>query len=129
MKISKIQLDDSMWKGANSGTFKKAQILREDMTNSETLLWNKLKDKRLLGCKIRRQHPIGIYIVDFYIHKYNLVIEVDGEYHDKQEQIIKDKERTNFLEFNGLKVIRFKNKEVENDILSVINQIRNEIEK
>jgi len=113
--------------GAKCDTFQKAQLLREHLTNSENLLWEKLKDSKVLGYKIRRQHPIGKYIVDFYIHKLKLVIEIDGRYHEKQEQIIKDKERTTFLEFNGLIVSRFMNHEVEKDIWNVIGQIKNQI--
>lgn len=113
--------------GAKCDTFQKAQLLREHLTNSENLLWEKLKDSKVLGYKIRRQHPIGKYIVDFYIHKLKLVIEIDGRYHEKQEQIIKDKERTTFLEFNGLIVSRFMNHEVEKDIWNVIGQIKNQM--
>ncbi len=127
MKIDKIQLDESMWKGAKGYTFQKAQQLREHLTNSEHLLWDKLKDSKVLGYKIRRQHPIGKYIVDFYIHKLKLVIEVDGKYHDNPEQVKRDNERTSFLEFNGLKVIRFTNEAVEKDVLNVINQIKTQI--
>jgi very-short-patch-repair endonuclease len=127
MKIDKNQLDVSMWKGAKCDTFQKAQQLRAHMTNSEYLLWEKLKDAKVLGYKIRRQHPIGKYIVDFYIHKLKLVIEIDGRYHEKQAQILKDKERTTFLEFNRLIVFRCTNQEVEKDILNVIDQIKNQI--
>ena len=127
MKINKIQLDNSMWKGATSRTFQNAQLLRATMTSSESLLWDELKGNKLLGYKFRRQHPIGNYIVDFYAHKLKLVIEVDGKYHEKEKQKKLDTNRTEFLEFNGLKVIRFKNKDVEKNLISVIQNIKEEI--
>ena len=122
-----IQNQESMWKGATISTFQKAQLLRATMTSSESLLWDELKGNKLLGYKFRRQHPIGNYIVDFYVHKLKLVIEVDGKYHEKMEQINRDKDRTAFLEFNGLKVIRFTNEEVENSIENIIEKIKAEI--
>ena len=98
------------------------------MTNAEQILWSELKENKLLGYKFRRQHPIGFYIVDFYCHKLKLIIEVDGNYHNLKEQILYDKERTRFLNFNGLRIIRFKNIDVEHNIGKVLNDIKREIE-
>lgn len=121
--------DDSMWKGAPGEGFSKARRLRKRMTRAEKLLWEKLRNKKVKGFKFRRQHPIAIYIVDFYCHELKLVIEVDGKYHNKIEQRLKDKERTQFIQFQGLQVIRFTNEEIINDLNTVLQKIENEIEK
>jgi len=126
-KRNEIQLEESMWKGATASEFLKAKELRNKLTTSEKLLGDELKENKLLGYKFRGQHPIGIYIVDFYAHKLKLVIEVDGKHHLNYDQKIWDKERTEFLEFNGLKVLRFTNEEVLENIEFVIQKIKNEI--
>jgi very-short-patch-repair endonuclease len=126
-KRNPIQQDGSMWKGAPTISFLKAKELRDKMTLSERLLWAELDKNKLLDVKFRRQHPIGIYIVDFYAHKFKLIIELDGKYHQNKKQQILDDERTIFLEFNGLKVIRFKNEEILENMETVIQRIENEI--
>jgi 5-methyltetrahydrofolate--homocysteine methyltransferase/ATP-dependent helicase HrpA len=109
----------------NFGTSKKiigrARILRKDMTNPEKLLWKELRRKQIKGTHFRKQHPIAGFVVDFYCHECNLIVELDGDYHDFQ--IEKDKERTETLEAFGLTVIRFTNKEVVGNINKVITQI------
>ncbi len=120
--------DLSMWKGAKPDLFSKAIYLRENMTETEIILWEKLRNKQLLGYKFRRQHPINYFIVDFYCHKLNLVIEIDGEYHKKRKQLQLDIDRTKILEFQGLKVIRFSNEEVISNLSNVIKEINNQIE-
>jgi very-short-patch-repair endonuclease len=115
---------DNMWKDAPASVFSNASKLRENPTEAEGLLWLALKDNQVDGYKFRRQHPISIYIADFYCHKLKLVIEIDGGYHLSEEQQLLDKERTVALEFNGLKVIRFSNEEVLLKLPEVINQIK-----
>ncbi len=61
--------------------FANAKHLRKNMTDAETVLWMYLKEG-INGLKFRRQHPIGIYIADFYCHKARLIIEIDGERHN-----------------------------------------------
>jgi very-short-patch-repair endonuclease len=124
MKENDSQHDESMWKGAPASGFLKAQFLRENLTKAEIHLWDRLKANQFQGLKFIRQHPIGIYIVDFYCHQYKLIIEVDGGYHNTLEQIEKDKERTDFLNFQGLKLIRFTNEQVLTEIGSVLEKIR-----
>jgi very-short-patch-repair endonuclease len=115
---------DNMWKDAPASVFSNASKLRENLTEAEGFLWLALKDNQVDGYKFRRQHPISIYIADFYCHKLKLVIEIDGGYHLSEEQQLLDKERTVALEFNGLKVIRFSNEEVLLKLPEVINQIK-----
>ncbi len=118
-----------MWKGAPFGSFLKAKELRNNETDSEKVLWEKLRNNQIKGLKFRRQHPVNLYIVDFYCHKLKLIIELDGDYHALREQVSKDIERTEALSLMGLEVIRFKNDEVMNDIDSVLLRITSWIEK
>ena len=129
MKKLKPNHDDGMWKGAPSDSFSKAQFLRRNETIAEKLLWEKLRNNQLEGLKFRRQHPVNIYIADFYCHKFKLIIELDGDYHNQEEQKQKDEVRTEVLRLNDLKIIRFKNEELEQDINQVLTTIKNKIEQ
>ena len=121
--------DDSMFKGAKAETFSKASNLRQNMTKAETKLWSHLRTKEKLGYRFRRQHPCGFYILDFYNHQLKLCVEVDGEYHQNKSQKKKDKERDEYLKYNGIKTIRFTNKQIINEIDFVLEKLREEIEK
>jgi very-short-patch-repair endonuclease len=107
--------------GASYNIKAKARELRATMTDSEKILWNKLRKRQLNGMYFRRQHPYNIYILDFYCFEANLVIEVDGEIHLKQR--LYDEGRTKFLESSGVKVLRFTNKDIETKLDWVINRI------
>jgi len=100
------------------------RLLRHDMTPSERMLWKHISDKQLDGWRFRRQHGFGSYVLDFYCPVLKLCIEVDGEIHQRTDVVEKDKERASFLESNGIKVIRFTNDEIENDISDVLERIR-----
>jgi very-short-patch-repair endonuclease len=95
--------------------------LRLNMAAAESLLWNKLSNKQFLGLRFRRQHPIHRYIVDFYCHEKKVVIEVDGEIHEKQR--IYDCQRDKDLSIQGYHVVRFSNSEIEHNIDSVLDRI------
>ena len=82
----------------------------------------RLRNRNLSGLKFRRQHPIDIFIIDFYCHEKKLVIEVDGEIHKFRKTY--DEARTAELERFGIKVIRFTNDQVENDTKEVLKQIQ-----
>jgi imidazole glycerol-phosphate synthase subunit HisF len=111
-----------MFYGAGSILFENAKMLRKTLTPAENILWGYLKTKPS-GYKFRRQHPLGIYIADFYCHSLKLVIEVDGLIHNKKEVGGYDKERQSFIEADGIKAIRFTNEEVETALEKVIAQI------
>ena len=102
-----------------------AKELRMEMTESEKVLWKRLRMKQLKGFYFRRQHPYGIYILDFFCSKAGLVIELDGEIHRYRKGY--DTERTEFLESTGLKVIRFDNDDVLERIDWVIEEILKQI--
>ena len=78
-----------------------------------------------MGYSFNRQKPLGKYIVDFYCKPLNLVIEVDGGYHEEELQKIKDKERQQILEDMGLNFLRFSDREVRKNIDSVVKAIEN----
>jgi very-short-patch-repair endonuclease len=107
--------------GANLNIKSKARELRKNMTEPEKILWSYIRKRQLYGMHFRRQHPYGIYILDFYCFEANLVIEIDGMIHLNRRDY--DIERTKYLESTGLKVIRFNNKHIENSIEWVLDKI------
>lgn len=113
----------SMFYGAKPHIFEKAKFLRKNMTDSELKLWEVLKGKRILGLRFRSQHPIDIFIADFYCHPVKLVVEVDGGIHKSSDQKEYDIGRTAELNDWGIVVVRFTNEEIENNIKYVINEI------
>jgi len=100
-----------------------AKVNRREMTESETILWNVLR-KLNCGYHFRRQHPIGDYIADFICIKKNLVIEVDGEYHETPEQQQEDLIRTESINNRGYSVIRFSNNDIQTNLSEVIETIK-----
>jgi len=109
--------------GAGAAIFKKAKELRDSPTRAEALLWEKIRRNQLSGFKFRRQHPIANFIADFYCHEVRLVVELDGRMHHKIEQKDYDKGREHELRTFAIKVLRFKNEEVINDIELVVSKI------
>ncbi len=93
------------------------------MTNAERLLWWKLRGKQLRGFQFNRQKPIGNYIVDFYCRKAKLVVEVDGGQHYTYDGRQKDRVRDNYMTELGLKVLRFSDRDIFENIDGVIEII------
>ena len=102
----------------------RAKEMRANPTQAEAALWSQLRNKNLES-KFRQQHLIADYIVDFVCLSKKLIIEVDGKIHDSQ--IEEDAKRTEILENNGYKVIRFKNEEVLGNIDHVLEKIIKEL--
>ena len=98
--------------------------LRNNMTEAELILWEVLKDKKLKGRKFRRQFSIGYYIVDFYCPSEKLVIELDGMQHFTPEGKVNDIERDENLKLMGIKVLRFENIVVKNNLTDVLKVIK-----
>lgn len=122
--MTKLKSNDKpFFFGARPNIFGKAKELRSRMTPAEIILWDKVRNKQILGLRFRRQHPISQFIVDFYCHQARLVIEIDGDIHQLPEVKERDDGRTFELEKFGLKVIRFKNDEVINNLPKVIYEI------
>lgn len=107
----------------STSLIERARKMRKEPTEAESILWKVLKNKNL-GVKIRRQHPIGDYIVDFVDLKSGTIIEVDGGYHNDFNQQVYDEIRTNVLMGKGYTVIRFTNEEVINSLEKVISCIK-----
>lgn len=121
------------WQTANPVLYKELKIrareLRDQMTEAETLLWNIVSGKKFEGYKFRRQHIIDQFIVDFVCLRANLIIEVDGKFHDEEAQKEKDASRTEILQSYGFKVIRFTNEDVLTNLDSVLHTISEELQK
>lgn len=115
-----------MFLGADRLIFQNAEALRYKMTDAEVILWHYLKNNQL-GEKFRRQHPLSIYIADFYCHKHKLVIELDGSIHNLPEVASNDIRRQKSLEADGIKFLRFKNEQILNQLETVLSIIKNEI--
>ena len=118
-----LRLENPIYYGTNPDILKYARINRNGMTLSEKNLWDRIKGKQLNGCRFRRQHPIAKFIADFYCHEARLVIEIDGGYHNSEEQKAKDSGREAELKALGLSILRFTNAEIESDLDSVISEI------
>lgn len=115
--------------GASPEIHKRAKELRRNLTDTEVLLWERLRKAQIAGYNFRRQHPIRKFIVDFYCHKALLVIELDGGIHDKLEVAERDDGREYELKKLGLRVIRFKNEEVLNNINWVLKTIESAVKE
>lgn len=100
--------------------------LRRDSTKSEEIFWSRLRDRKFLELKFRRQHALFVddngketfYVADFYCHEENLVVELDGGIHIKQHEM--DVRRETVTKRNGTRLIRFNNQEVEKNIDGVL---------
>ena len=104
-----------------------ARQMRKEPTQAEDIIWQHLRDRQLLGFKFRRQHSIERFIVDFYCSEAALVIEVDGPIH--QYSIEEDAIRQEYIESYGLRLLRFTNDEVLNNLDSVLSRIAEELRK
>lgn len=123
MKYNKT-IEADFFFGAKPIIFEMARELRKNMTESEIILWNEIKEGKIFNLHFRRQHPINRFIADFYCHKTRLVIELDGSIHLSNEQKERDQERDSIMKEFGLTVLRFTNYEVKNNITDVINRIK-----
>ena len=99
------------------------QILRNNQTKAEDKLWQHLRSKYINNLKFRRQYSFGYYIVDFYCKEKKLVIEIDGDSHFTKEGKEYDKLRTYYLESLGLKVLRFTNNDIYENLEVVLGKI------
>jgi len=119
---------DKPWNTADPALYEqlkeKAERMRKNPTEAEVALWEMLKGKNL-DTKFRRQHIIGDYIVDFVCLDKQLVVEVDGGYHNDSAQKELDQQRTSFLQSKGFSVLRFTNEEVIANTDETITIIRN----
>jgi very-short-patch-repair endonuclease len=100
----------------------RAKALRKALTDAESLLWHRLRNRQLLDLKFRRQRPIGRYIADFACLEIGLVIELDGGQH--AERVAHDEARAEEMKRLGFRTLRFWNNEVLNETEAVMEKIR-----
>jgi very-short-patch-repair endonuclease len=105
----------------------RARALRASPTDAERLIWLKLRDRRLMGAKFRRQVSFPPYTVDFCCFEAKLIVEVDGSQH--AERLRQDAVRTRRLEGDGFSVIRFWNNDVLKNIDGILEAILVELSK
>ncbi|HAH21455.1 MAG: hypothetical protein A2Y00_03715 [Omnitrophica WOR_2 bacterium GWF2_43_52] len=105
-----------------------AKKLRKNQTDAEGKLWAILRNRQLSGVKFRRQFPIGSYILDFYSPEYKLGIEADGGQHYVDKGKGQDEQRTRELSVYGIKIVRFNDLDVLNNIEGVYEIIQESIE-
>ena len=103
--------------------------LRNHSTTVEVILWNHLKGKKIGGFKFRRQYSIANYIVDFYCTEKRLAIELDGAGHFTEEGKEQDNYRDQELKQMDIKVLRFENKQIEENIDEVLKTILTHLTK
>jgi very-short-patch-repair endonuclease len=100
-----------------------ARELRRKQTPAESLLWDRLRNRKLAGLKFKRQHRVGRFIVDFYCAELELIVELEGGIHDRPDQRVYDGLRVEDLEARGLRVLRIRNQEVLGDAEGVLRKI------
>lgn len=105
----------------------KRQELRNNMPPVEVILWSRLKGRQLLECKFRRQYSVGAFVIDFYSPEIKLGIELDGDSHFREGGPECDRERQEYIESFGIKIIRFLNPEVYDNLDGVLEVIAREI--
>ena len=104
--------------------------LRRNSTNAEKIFWESVRDKRFMNKKFYRQYPVffdfcgkeQFFILDFFCFTEDLAVEIDGGYHKRQKNY--DVLRTHIISNLGISIIRFNNKEVENNLKKVLEKLR-----
>ncbi len=100
-----------------------ARQQRSTATDAETLLWRHLRARQLAGRKFRRQHPVPPYVLDFYCEELHLGIELDGGQHYLEEGQQSDQRRSEYLLCQGIRLLRFSNREVLLELPAVLERI------
>jgi very-short-patch-repair endonuclease len=107
----------------------KRQYLRNHATEAERILWSRLKGRQLLGYKFRRQHGIGVFILDFYCPERNLAIEIDGAPHRSEAEREYDRRRQEYIELYKIHFLRFSNSDVYKNLDGVLTVIAGAVKK
>ncbi|MDZ7968553.1 MAG: endonuclease domain-containing protein [Nostoc sp. DedSLP03] len=101
----------------------KRRSLRNNMPSAEKIVWERLKNRQIDGCKFRRQYSIDVFVVDFYCPELKLAIEIDGDSHFQEGAQVYDYERQCFLESKGTYFLRFTNQQVYQELEGAIAMI------
>jgi very-short-patch-repair endonuclease len=104
-----------------SGLVERTRELRQKQTSAEQMLWEMVRDRRLLNFKFRRQHQFGDYVLDIFCHEAKLAVELDGAVHAQRRE--KDHKRDAYLKSQGIQVIRISNETLLNHTASALEQI------
>ena len=110
-------MDFKAWK-YHRALIETAREQRKNMTKTEKILWNALRDRRFKDVKFRRQVVIERFIVDFLCMSPKLVIEVDGVIHDEQQE--HDQEREEYLRERHYRILRIRHEEIEEELNAVL---------
>ena len=118
-------------RGGGGGSLRKpvvytARKLRRDMSPPEVILWSQLRASKL-GFKVRRQHPIGPYVADFFVNVANLVIEIDGSPHDFGDRPEIDAVRDRYMEGQGYRVVRIVSQDVVKNLEGVLSYLADQV--
>jgi very-short-patch-repair endonuclease len=100
-----------------------ARYLRQHQTAAEERLWEAIRGQRTFPHRVRRQHAVGSFVLDFWIPAARLAIEIDGNIHDIPEVAAQDAERAALIEVFGISLVRFRNEDVLDDLDQVLNTI------
>jgi len=120
---------EDLFKGANHKLFEFSKVLRKTQTDAEEKVWQSLRNRNILGFKFRRQHPMDKYIADFYCHEAKLIVEIDGGIHNRADIIEYDENRSYELDELGIKILRFTNEEVIDNLEMVLKVVRGVLQK
>ena len=117
--------------GGGGGSLRKPSVylarkLRREMSPPEAMLWAELRGNKQ-GFKVRRQHPVGPYVADFFVRDANLVIEIDGEAHDFGERPGRDASRDRYMDQQGYRVIRLIARDVIKDLDAALRMISSQV--
>jgi very-short-patch-repair endonuclease len=104
-----------------------ARDLRRRQTPAESRFWEAVRSRQGLGYRVRRQHPIGGYVLDFWIPAHHIGIEIDGPIHQNDDVATSDAERAAWLNAQGITVLRFTNEEIFDNLEKIFNAIEAEI--
>jgi very-short-patch-repair endonuclease len=100
------------------------RVLRAALTPAEARLWLALQHRQLAGRKFRRQHSVGPYVLDFFCPEEQLAVELDGAAHDSSAAQNRDCERDTYLAELGIRVARYENRDVTENLEGVLLDIR-----
>lgn len=100
-----------------------ARSLRTEQTTPESVLWHLLRDRRLLGLKFRRQHPLPPYVLDFYCDEIKLAVELDGGQHNRDDVAARDAKRDGAIANHGIELVRYWNHDLMQRTESVLEDL------
>jgi len=107
----------------------RARHLRRQSTDAEAVLWRHLRNRQVDEVKFRRQHEFGPYTLDFHCAEHRLAVEADGGQHMTPEGLAADERRTRYLGVHGIRVLRFSNLDILNNIEGVLETIRTALDR